>query len=293
VRLIWIRSDSATLRHGREQRDNPRDTAMCSCVWGTAGLGAGVTDTIHPAVVTTLPQKRLHLLLMVAIRSCGAAVAARIASWAIAHHISFTTHYRIVGIVCRVSAVCTPEIAITQGAQAVTNDTAPDLGVHSRLLLGLLAAASIVPSQAVYQWGVQLITSLDAPASLRGSGLLGFTIAQALCLGALWALNTPSSRFARSAELTAALGSACLVAASLSLLPSLWVMYATVVGITLVGLRMAPIPLLAFQAASAITARRLRTTQRCGTVAALQCLQPLLPRWVLALLRNRQAFSLD
>jgi len=248
--------------------------------WGTAGIGCGLLDTSHGVQAATFGGKRVHALGFLAVKGAGTVCAAGVGDWAIAAKVGVGPHLLGIGLAALCvgvpAALVLPRIG-HRHRPAVEFPQGPDVGRAGLFALGGLAAAAVIPVGAIFLWGTSALLALGASGWLVGSGLVVLSVTQVISLCACWRWSVPGTEVQLVKVCAAIAGFGAVVLAGVAALsngghgsaPARDVGIA-VAGIALVGVGVAPIPVLVQRAASMVRSGRLGLTTRVSVVVTVQ-----------------------
>jgi MFS family permease len=248
--------------------------------WGTAGIGCGLLDTSHGVQAATFGGKRVHALGFLAVKGAGTVGAAGVADWAIAGKVGVGPH--LVGIGSAALCIGVPAALVLprighSHRPTVESPQGPDVGRAGLFALGGLAAAAVIPVGAIFMWGTSALLALGASGWLVGSGLVVLSVTQVVSLCACWRWSVPGTEAQLVKVCGAIAGFGTVVLAGVAVLssgghgsaPARDVGIA-VAGIALIGVGVAPIPVLVQRAASIVRTGRLGLTTRVSVVVTVQ-----------------------
>jgi hypothetical protein len=248
--------------------------------WGTAGIGCGLLDTSHGVQAATFGGKRVHALGFLAVKGAGTVGAAGVGDWAIAAKVGVGPHLVGIGLAALCvgvpAALVLPRIGHSH-RPAIESPQGPDVGRAGLFALGGLAAAAVIPVGAIFLWGTSVLLALGASGWLVGSGLVVLSVTQVVSLCACWRWSVPGTEVQLVKICAAIAGLGAVVLAGVAVLsagghgsaPARDVGIA-VAGIALIGVGVAPVPVLVQRAASMVRTGRLGLTTRVSVVVTVQ-----------------------
>jgi MFS family permease len=248
--------------------------------WGTAGIGCGLLDTSHGVQAATFGGKRVHALGFLAVKGAGTVGAAGVGDWAIAAKVGVGPHLVGIGLAALCvgvpAALVLPRIGRSH-RRAAEFPQGPDVGRAGLFALGGLAAAAVIPVGAIFLWGTSALLALGASGWLVGSGLVALSVTQVVSLYACWRWSVPGTEAQLVKVCAAIAGFGAVVLAGAAVLssgghgsaPARDVGIA-VAAIALIGVGVAPVPVLVQRAASMVRTGRLGLTTRVSVVVTVQ-----------------------
>jgi MFS family permease len=248
--------------------------------WGTAGIGCGLLDTSHGVQAATFGGKRVHALGFLAVKGAGTVGAAGVGDWAIAGKVGVGPHLVGIGLAALCvgvpAALVLPRIGHNHRPK-VESPQGPDVGRAGLFALGGLAAAAVIPLGAIFMWGTSALLALGASGWLVGSGLVVLSVTQVVSLCACWRWAVPGTEAQLLKVCGAIAGFGTVVLAGVAVLSSGGQGSApardvgiAVAGIALIGVGVAPVPVLVQRAALIVRTGRLGLTTRVSVVVTVQ-----------------------
>lgn len=248
--------------------------------WGTAGIGCGLLDTSHGVQVATFGGKRVHALGFLAVKGAGTVGAAGVGDWAIAGKVGVGPHLVGIGLAALCvgvpAALVLPRIGHNHRPK-VESPQGPNVGRAGLFALGGLAAAAVIPLGAIFMWGTSALLALGASGWLVGSGLVVLSVTQVVSLCACWRWAVPGTEAQLLKVCGVIAGFGTVVLAGVAVLSSRGQGSApardvgiAVAGIALIGVGVAPVPVLVQRAASIVQIGRLGLTTRVSVVVTVQ-----------------------